>query len=57
MVIGFVLFWGSIAFVLLIAASYVGTKLALRSYFDDEPPISFASGSYGPEPRDEDGGR
>ena len=57
MTIGFVLFWGSIAFVLLVAASYAGTTLALRSYFDGEPPLSFAPGSYGSEPGDEDGGR
>ena len=32
----FVLFWGPIAFAALVGASYLGTKLALRSYFEDE---------------------
>ncbi|QHS15734.1 hypothetical protein [Halopenitus persicus] len=34
--IEFVLFWTPIAFGIFVAASYIGTKLALRSYFDDE---------------------
>lgn len=34
--IEFVLFWAPVAFAFLVAGSYVGTKLALRSYFDDE---------------------
>lgn len=49
--IEFVLFWMPIAFGVLVVASYVGTKLALRSYFDDE--------DYSPTDviRVEDGGR
>lgn len=35
-----ILFWGPIVFALLVASSYLGTKLALRSYFDDENPPS-----------------
>lgn len=34
----FILFWGPIGFAALVGASYLGTKLALRSYFDDEDP-------------------
>jgi hypothetical protein len=34
--IEFILFWVPIAFGFIVAASYIGTKLALRSYFDDE---------------------
>lgn len=34
--IEFILFWVPIAFGFVVAGSYVGTKLALRSYFDDE---------------------
>lgn len=34
--IGFLLFWIPVAFGILVAGSYVGTTLALRSYFDDE---------------------
>lgn len=32
----FILLWGPIAFGFLVAATYVGTTLALRAYFDDE---------------------
>ncbi|ERG97354.1 hypothetical protein [Haloquadratum walsbyi] len=38
--IAFLLFWTPIVFALLIGASYLGTKLALRSYFEDEDPPS-----------------
>jgi len=34
--IEFILFWAPVAFGFVVAASYIGTKLALRSYFDDE---------------------
>lgn len=34
----FLLFWGPIGFALMVAASYLGTKLALRSYFEGEDP-------------------
>ncbi|QLG61890.1 hypothetical protein [Halorarum salinum] len=40
----FLLLWVPIGFALLVGASYLGTKLALRSYFDDdEPPSSLIS--------------
>lgn len=32
------LFWAPLAFAFVVAASYVGTMLALRSYHDDETP-------------------
>lgn len=35
-----ILVWGPIGFALMVGASYLGTKLALRSYFDDENPPS-----------------
>lgn len=34
--IAFVLFWGSIGFILLVAASYIGAKFALEQYFGDD---------------------
>ncbi|MFB6130945.1 MAG: hypothetical protein ABEJ28_09005 [Salinigranum sp.] len=34
----FVLFWAPVAFLFVVAASYVGAKLALRSYFEGESP-------------------
>jgi hypothetical protein len=38
----FVLFWFPIVFAVLVGASYLGTKLALRSYFENEnPPSAF----------------
>ena len=36
----FVLFWGPIGFAALVGASYLGTKFALRSYFEGEDPPS-----------------
>ncbi len=36
----FLLFWGPIGFAPLVGASYLGTKLVFRSYFDDEDPPS-----------------
>lgn len=33
---GTVLFWLPVVFGLMVAAAYVGTTLALRSYFEDE---------------------
>jgi len=36
----FALFWVPIGFVVLVAASYLGTKLALRSYFEGIDPPS-----------------
>jgi hypothetical protein len=38
--LAFVLFWLPIVFAVLVGASYLGTKLALRSYFEDENPPS-----------------
>jgi hypothetical protein len=35
----FLLFWGPLAFALVVFASYLGTKLALRSYFEGERPF------------------
>ncbi|WP_158599369.1 hypothetical protein [Halobellus sp. Atlit-38R] len=34
----FVVFWAPITFGFIVAATYVGTKLALRSYFEGENP-------------------
>lgn len=34
--IEFILFWAPLAFGVLVAGSYIGTKLALRSYFGGE---------------------
>lgn len=33
-----VLFWGPLLFAVMVAASYVGTKLALRSYHEGIDP-------------------
>lgn len=33
-----VLFWGPLLFAIVVAASYVGTKLALRSYHEGIDP-------------------
>ncbi|WP_158307772.1 hypothetical protein [Haloquadratum walsbyi] len=38
--IAFILFWIPIIFALMIGASYIGTKFALQSYFEDKDPPS-----------------
>ena len=45
--LAFVLFWLPTVFAVLVGAPYLETKLALRSYFEDEnPPSGFIGIEY-----------
>ncbi|WP_172795835.1 hypothetical protein [Haloferax sp. Q22] len=39
--LGFIAFWVPVAFLFMVAASYLGTKLALRSYHEGIDPNLF----------------